>query len=258
VRAEGTADGTATGTIGAVLARMDELGERLEAERDPARFFLGTYARTTRAIGAALAAGLFEDPAWVEEWDVVFADLYLDALAARRQGGAEVPRPWRLAFEADPDMHPVGHVLLGMNAHINYDLPQSLLAVVPPEAFGDPALLARRHRDHERIDAVLADRVAAEDGELEQVAGGGRTLLDRVMTPLNRGASRRFLRESRHKVWQTTLALHEARERGPEAYADRLRDLDVVSSARIADLLRPGPVLVRLALVGFGVTLPPA
>ncbi len=242
--------------IGAVLARMAVLEAELTAGCDPQRFFLGTYARTTRAIGAALVAGAFEDPAWVEEWDVVFADLYLEALEAHRRGSAGVPRPWRLAFAADPAMHPVAHVLLGMNAHINYDLPQALLAVVPPAAFDDPELLARRRRDHERIDAVLAEQVTVEDGELERAAGG-RTLLDRASAPVNRHASRRILRESRHKVWRTTLALHEARLRGPQAYADRLRDLDTLSAARIADLLRPGPVLVRLALVGFGVTLPP-
>ena len=77
------------------------------------------------------------------------------------------------------------------------------------------------------------------------------------MTPLNRGAARRFLREARLKVWHNTTALHEARLRGAEDYADRLRDLDALSSAKVSDLLRPGPVLVRLALVGFGVTLPP-
>jgi hypothetical protein len=151
----------------------------------------------------------------------------------------------------------VAHVLLGMNAHINYDLPQALLAVVPPDAFHDPRLLDRRRRDHERIDDVLAERVAAEDGELELAAGGGRTLVDRAMTPVNRGAARRFLREARLKVWHNTTALHEARLRGPGDYADRLRDLDALSSAKVSDLLRPGPVLVRLALVGFGVTLPP-
>jgi hypothetical protein len=100
--------------------------------------------------------------------------------------------------------------------------------------------------------------VPAEDGELEQVADGGRTLLDRAMTPVNRAAARRFLREARIKVWHTTTALHEARLRGPAEYAGRLRDLDTLSSAKVSDLLRPGPVLVRLALVGFGVTLPPA
>ena len=243
--------------IAGLLAHMAELEAELETGCDPQRFFLGTYARTTRAIEAALVDGAFEDPAWVEEWDVVFADLYLDALEAHRRGSADVPRPWRLAFAADPAMHPVGHVLLGMNAHINYDLPQALLAVVPPEAFDDPELLQRRRRDHERIDDVLAERVAVEDGELERAAGGGRTALDRVLAPMNRHASRRFLREARHKVWRTTLALHEARMCGPQVYADRLRDLDTVSAARIGDLLRPGPVLLRLALVGFGVTLPP-
>ncbi len=46
-----------------------------------------------------------------------------------------------------------------MNAHINYDLAQSLLAVIPPRDFDDPELLARRHADHEHVDQVLAARV---------------------------------------------------------------------------------------------------
>jgi hypothetical protein len=244
-------------TIGRLLGRMDALVAELEGEWDTGRFFLATYTRTTRAVGAALADGRFEDPAWVEEWDVVFADLYLDALEAYRRSPDEAPRPWRIAFDADPTLPPVAHVLLGMNAHINYDLPQALIAVMPPDDFGNPRLLERRRRDHERIDAVLAGRVAAEDGELERATGGGRTLFDRVMAPLNQEASRRFLREARMKVWHNTVSLNRARLRGPQAYAERLRDLDAVSAAKVADLLRPGPVLVRLAFVGFGVTLPP-
>ena len=48
-----------------------------------------------------------------------------------------------------------------MNAHINYDLPQALLAVITDEEFDDPALLTRRRSDHQAIDRVLASRVAA-------------------------------------------------------------------------------------------------
>jgi hypothetical protein len=243
-------------TIERLLARMDGLVAELEAEQDTGRWFLATYTRTTRAVGAALEDGFFEDPAWVEEWDVVFADLYLDALEAYRRAPQEAPRPWRIAFRADPALPPEAHVLLGMNAHINYDLPQALLAMIPPEAFDDPRLLDRRRRDHERIDHVLAERVAAEDGELQR-ASAGRTLVDRAMRPLNHAAARRFLREARQKVWHNTTALHEARLRGEGEYADRLRDLDALSAAKVSDLLRPGPVVVRLALVGFGVTLPP-
>jgi hypothetical protein len=35
----------------------------------------------------------------------------------------------------------------------------------------------------------------------------------------------------------------------------RLADLEAASADRVADLLRPGPVLVRLAMHGFGVTV---
>jgi hypothetical protein len=58
-------------------------------------------------------------------------------------------------------------------------------------------------------------------------------------------------------VWHNTVELNRARTIGAERYAIRLAELEVLSAAKIADLLRPGPVLVRLAVGGFGITLPP-
>jgi len=243
-----------TEDVAGLIARMAELLKRLEDAGDPARFFLGTYLRTTRAVAAALDAGAFEDPAWVARWDVDFAGLYLDALEAYRADPQRAAEPWQLAFGAKPGLPPEAHVLLGMNAHINFDLPQSLVRVIPPEEFDLPERRDLRRRDHERIDAVLAARIAAEDAAL-QLAGGRRTPLDRVLAPANRTASRLFLRESRRKVWANAGALHEARLRGPADYALCLTDLEAASAARVADLLRPGPVLLRLAVHGFGVTL---
>jgi Family of unknown function (DUF5995) len=222
---------------------------------DPARFFLGTYLRTTVAVAAALDAGRFEDARWVAGWTVDFAELYLDALAAHRADPITPPAPWRRAFGADDGLPPEAHVLLGMNAHINYDLPQSLVRMIGPADFDSPEVLAVRHRDHERIDDVLASRVAAEDVALER-AGGRRTPLDRLLSPLNRRASRAFLRESRRKVWANAGELHRSRLRGRGDYALCLADLEAASAARVSDLLRPGPVLLRLAVHGFGVTLP--
>jgi hypothetical protein len=145
-------------------------------------------------------------------------------------------------------------VLLGMNAHINFDLPQSLVRMIPPADFAAPARVALRRRDHERIDGVLAARVAEEDLALE-LAGGRRTPFDRLLAPANRVASSLFLRESRRKVWANARTLHAARMAGPAAYAGRLAELEEASAARVKDLLRPGPVLLRLAVRGFGVTL---
>jgi Family of unknown function (DUF5995) len=132
--------------IGALLRRMEGLLEPLEASRDPE---------------------------WVERWDVAFADLYLDAVEDA-QAGRRPPEPWAVAFGAGhgaDGLPPLRHVLLGMNAHINYDLAQSLLAVISEPEFDDPGLLAARHADHEHIDQILVARVGAEDTELEALSG---------------------------------------------------------------------------------------
>jgi hypothetical protein len=241
--------------IASVVAAMDARLVQMPPDRSARRLFLDTYRRTTLAVGKAIEDGSFEDPAWVEEWDVVFADLYLDALDRDLSGSGEVPRPWRLAFDAPETLNALQHVLLGINAHINYDLPQALLAVISDDDFADARVMARRRRDHERIDGVLSQRVAAEDAELGAVSAP--RLVDRLLQPLNRLSSKRFLREARQKVWHNTVELQRARVAGPEAYAVRLAELEVLSAARIADLLAPGPVLLRLAVAGFGVTLPP-
>jgi hypothetical protein len=243
--------------VAALAARLAGLLAGMDSDGDTARFFLGTYLRTTEAVGTELARGRFEDARWVSAWVVDFADRYLHALREVRAGGAGVPRPWQLAFGATTDLPPEAHVLLGMNAHINYDLPLSLLAMVPPAEFADRFRLDRRRRDHERIDAVLASRVAAEDVALERM-GGRRTLLDRVLAPANRHAARTFLREGRRKVWTNATSLNVARLSGADQFAARVADLENAAADRVADLLRPGPVLLRLAVHGFGVTLAPA
>jgi hypothetical protein len=241
------------GPIAALVESMQERSDRLPGRLNHLRVFLSTYRRTTQAVGEAIRQATFEDPAWVEGWDVAFAELYLTALDATLAGDSNVSRPWRLAFAAPPELPPLRHVLLGINAHVNYDLPQAMLAVISDDDFSDRVLLDRRRRDHERIDGVLSSRVAAEDSELT----GPRTVLDRLLTPLNRLGSKRFLREARLKVWHNTLELHNARVAGPDEYAVRLAELELLSAAKIADLLGPGQVLLRLAVAGFGVSLPP-
>lgn len=242
--------------IPAVLARMEALQASLDAAASPRRFFLGAYRRTTLAVAAALSDGAFADPCWVDRWDVTFAEYYLAALAAYERDPQTAPGPWRRALSVPDDAPALFHLLLGMNAHINYDLPLALLDVIPARDMDDPEVVARRHADHERIDAILVSRVSAEDVALESSEPTARSFLDHAMTPLNRIASRRFLREARRKVWRNTMALDAARRQGPQQLADRIAELEALAGERIADLCRGGPVLVRLGLRGFGVVLP--
>jgi len=240
--------------IDELIARMAAMLGPLEAGGDPRRYFHATYQRTTIAVADEIKGGGFDDPEWVERWDVAFAGLYLDALETSL-GGQRPTRPWDVAFGASADLPALRHVLLGMNAHINYDLPQALLAVITDEEFGDAALLARREADHQAIDGVLASRVGAEDDELTRISGPP-PLLDRLLKPFNRLGTQRFLREARAKVWANAIALNHARRQGPGAYATRLAQLEELSAAKVTALQAPGQVLLKLAATGFGVRLP--
>lgn len=242
-------------SIDDVIARMAALKGEL-ADDDPRRHFHVVYQGTTQALADELASGGFVDPEWVERWDVVFADLYIDALVAALDG-KEPSGPWAIAFAAAADtrsLPPLRHVLLGLNAHVNYDLPQALIAVITPEDFDTPATVERRERDHTHVDEVLAARVPAEDAAL---AALGRSWTDRLLAPLNQLGTKRFLTEARRKVWQNARELDQARRKGPAAYAARLATLEELSARRVADLRAPGQVLLKLAIKGFGVRLPP-
>jgi hypothetical protein len=240
--------------IDAVISRMREMQQAMPAA-DGRRHFHAVYTRTTEAVAHEIRTanlGGFLDPDWVERWDIAFANLYLNAFEAWTRGTA--PGPWAVAFaaaQAGPHDAPLRHVLFGINAHVNYDLPQALLAVITDEQFDDAHVVARRARDHEHIDAVLASRVSAEDRSLS----GTRTTLDRVLTPFNRAGTKRFLKEARQKVWRNAAALSKARRQGPDLYAARLRELEGLCAVRVQDLVAPGQVILKLARKGFGVVL---
>jgi hypothetical protein len=245
------------------VRRLDDVLARFERSFPPGddakRHFHGVYYRNTLAVKGDLEAGGFLDPEWVEPWDVVFAELYLDALD-RWNSGAEPSGPWQVAFAAAADsaISPLVHVLIGLNAHLNFDLPQALLACITDEQLMDPQLISRRQADFDHIDDIVVRRVREEDFELRKAERpGDRTYVDRLMTPLNRSASKRFLKEARFKVWRNAMELGAARQLGPGAYAGRLRQLEETCRAKVEDLVRPGKVLVRLGVTGFGVLLPP-
>lgn len=98
---------------------------------------------------------------------------------------------------------------------------------------------------------------SSSPGSAPRTTLGGRSVLDRVLVPLNRAATGRFLREGRRKVWHNTRELPAARLAGPQVYAARLAELESLAAARVQDLLAPGQVVLRFAVRGFGVALPP-
>jgi hypothetical protein len=254
-------DAHITDPIDELLERMAAISARLAAAGDRRRYFHDTYARTTRAVRDEVAAGGFADSAWVARWDLAFAERYLVAFDAWERSG-HTSGPWQFAFdsatrdEGGVTTPPLEHVLLGMNAHINLDLAPALLDVITSDDFDDEAIVALRRADHEHIDSVLARRVAAEDAELRALEAGRRSPVDRLLQPLNRIGTKRFLRESRAKVWHNARALDHARRVGDDAYAAQLVVLESLARAKVAQLGASRWVILEFARRGFGIELP--
>ena len=220
------------------------------------RHFCGLYRRSTLAVRDELAKGGFADADWVARLTVAFARLYLEALDDWTLG-REVALPWQLALEAPAELSPLVHQLIGLNAHLNFDLPRALLAVDGVEEFGNDPLLERRQDDFQHIDAVMLRRLPEEYRRLRGGTGPvGPELLTWALYPLNLMASRRWLVAARRSVWNNALHLSAAGGAGEAELARAVADLEVLCAAKVAEIRGPGQVVLRLAVAGFGVTLP--
>jgi hypothetical protein len=116
--------------------------------------FALTYLLTTEEYRKASSEpGFFVDPGFVNHQDLVFADEYFKARDAWVRGQiANVPPAWRIAFRASAgqEVTGMGGVLLGMNAHVNRDLPFVLNAIGLTRPDG-----TSRKVDHDRVNAFL-------------------------------------------------------------------------------------------------------
>jgi len=127
------------------------------APTDGLWWFNHLYLQVTLNVRTAMTATAFNDAAFLERLDIVFANMYFDAVAAGEGDAGAAPPAWRplLAARTAADLHPLQFALAGMNAHINRDLPVALVATCR-ELGLDLGEGSPEHADFERVDALLA------------------------------------------------------------------------------------------------------
>ena len=125
-------------------------------EHDGVRRFNHLYLETTRSVDRAVTMQTFRDRAFLERLDVTFANLYFDAFAAASVDPAKAPAAWRPLFECRhrAGILPIQFALAGMNAHINRDLPQSIVSTYLSIG-GAPVDRDARYEDFGRINDLL-------------------------------------------------------------------------------------------------------
>jgi hypothetical protein len=138
------------------------------------------YLRTTEKVASTERGDptFFSDNPWLNHYDAVFADFYMDAWNNWQNHSAGVPQAWATAFDAADrkQVSASGNLLLGMSAHVNRDLPFTLYAIglVAPDG-------SSRKPDHDAVNQILnqvitplIDEIAAHyDPSVRTVSGIG-------------------------------------------------------------------------------------
>ena len=147
-----------TRCVDAVIREIERRFRPLAGSCDHDAIFSLTYLRTTEEYRRAIEdPAFFEDTRFVNHEDVVFARYYFEAYDDWSAGRfAAVPQAWAIAFRAADQraVSAAGNVVLGINAHVQRDLPFVLAAIgmVKPDG-------SSRKPDHDQVNVFL-NRVA--------------------------------------------------------------------------------------------------
>jgi hypothetical protein len=152
-------------TIDEVLQRLDQIIFACRRENSRLGFFATLYRNVTIKIKEGITAGVFEDGPRMERLDVAYANRYLAALDSFRQN-QPLSSCWRVAFESAANYWPliIQQLLVGTNAHINFDLGIAAAGVAP-----GPDLPSLR-QDFDRINDILGSMILKVRTDVEALS----------------------------------------------------------------------------------------
>lgn len=222
---------------------MKALVQQWEQHSDHKAIFLRCYLMMTSNMLAAIEQHEFNDPAWVNRLLHLFADYYFAALTAYQQSPVSAPAAWQLAHNSanDPQVTTLQHLLLGVNAHINYDLVLTLVDLLKPE-WADLSTSQRswRYSDHCKVNEVIG---RTTDAVQDQIIGPGMPFMDwidKLLGPIDEFLISHLISHWREAVWQNATHLLEMNEGSEKA---------LLISQLEEDALRLGNIITGLDFV---------
>jgi hypothetical protein len=164
------------------------------------------YLRMTQTYGwTRTQPGYYEDVPYMNHMDAVFAKYYTDAYYNWANGNrAAVPQAWLYALDASKNktVTGAGDLFLGMNAHINRDLPFVLYRSGLVDSYGDSG-----KGDYDIVEKWLNDDTAPL---LAEAAQRFDPTIDDSSNPLVNYLSFQMVSDWRENAWREAEALAAA------------------------------------------------
>jgi hypothetical protein len=178
--------------------------EHFRTAGDRRAIFASVYALTTLRLAESIDDGAYDQTAWMEDYQTEFADHYRRALHDYATADfSAVPEPWLIAFDAAQSGETLilQDIVLGMNAHINFDLAFAL------EEVGLSPSTSRKLSDHTRVNLVLSEI----SDEILQAMGGlygsNYAALDAALGPADELLLGVGMASARQNAWTNAVSL---------------------------------------------------
>ena len=192
------------------LGKMVNLSSHWEQEADRRFAFLKCYGMMTDNMLSALDQHRFVDSDWVLVLIEHFADYYFRALDSFTLDEAVSPRVWQLTFRAAQrsDLQLVQHLLLGVNAHINYDLVFAVVDLLTPEwKVSSPTLRAVRYQDYCLVNEIIGRTIDEVQDEILEQDSQVMKYLDLALINFDEWMISRVITNWRDQVWNLAIQL---------------------------------------------------
>ena len=207
----GVQPGPVPGCRRATMRCVDSVIRKLKARRDRLgcdhrAVFANTYLLLTKEIKRTMKRNprFFSDNRWLIYEDVTFANFYF-ALYKR---GAQLPEAWQIAFDtaATGDHNAAQDMLLGINAHVQRDMPYVLAGVGIRKPDG-----TSRKRDHDIGNRILGNAYETIVRDVERRYDPFLALSNSSATPLDDFGGLEMVKGWREGVWRNAERLLNAR-----------------------------------------------
>ena len=219
-------------TIGCVdetILRMRALRRRLGC--DHRAIFATTYLLLTEEIRRTVVSEphFFRDNEWLIYLDVLFAKYYFDT-TANNEAHRRVPEAWGIGFQtaAHGDANAGQDMLLGINAHVQRDMPYVMSGSGPADA----RMAASRKPDHDAANEILRrgyDRIVTTIAEQYDPL---ISTSNSEATPVDNMGGLELVKEWREGVWRNAERLLNAKSADERAAISRQIEDDAAYWAR--------------------------
>lgn len=203
--------GPPASTIADVVGRMQAIDAALPAT-DGLACFNRMYLEVTQQVEAMVGQNEFQDPAWTARLDVVFANIYFDAVDALVTTPNSLPAAWKplLVARATAGIEPIQFALAGMNAHINHDLPLAVVETCTELATAPAA--GSHHSDYQKVDVLLD---AAGQSIRQGFENRPEVAVDHHLQAVANLMCNWSMNSARDAAWDMSLALWAVRNVSP-------------------------------------------